>query len=292
MKIEQGGSQRWLVIESRSVDNMWPAMLGFLSQLGLSARYQNQNIGVIQTDWATRNSNVSQTDVRALFQWVGWGEMYSMPTQYMFRVTMWQSGKDVQIFVTSIQMSEVYPGCGRVVNSTVETSDRQITRWMPLPPNPQLDLEFLMQFMAFSGLTPQQIKSVKTDLQTESKALFESATAIDGKIIVNDNFDRAWWRVAVALDRVGLGIADRNRATGEYYVYPMQSRITAPSDGFFSKLFGSSGGKSLKIPDASYTVKLLGNGDKTILTIVPVSSNVDAKTAINQYLASLAKQLY
>jgi len=292
MRIDQGGSQRWLVIESRTVDSMWPAMLSFLSQLGLSVRYQNENIGVIQTDWATRNSNVGQTDIRAFFQWVGWGEMYSMPTQYMFRVTMWQSGNDVQIFVTSIQMSEVYPGCGKVVNSSIETSDRQVTRWMPLPPNPQLDLEFLMQFMAFSGLNTQQIKSVKAQLQVESAALFESATAIAGRVVINDSFDRAWWRVAVALDRVGLGIADRNRATGEYFVYEMQSQINAPREGFFSKLFGASNGKSLKIPDAQYTIKLVTNGDKTTLTMNAINGQTEAKAKIDKYLTDLAKQLY
>ncbi|MBY0379340.1 MAG: outer membrane protein assembly factor BamC, partial [Burkholderiales bacterium] len=294
MNIEQGGSQRWLVIESKTVDSILPIMSDFLTQNGLTIKYQNKNIGIIQTDWATRNNTVAQTDVRAFFQWIGWGEMYSMPTQYMFRITMWQNGNKVQIYVTDIQMSEVYPGCGKVLNSSLETSDKQITRWMPMPPNPQLELEFLMQFMAFAGLSPEQITTIKKNVAFESATAFTNATKIHGMVLINDLFDRAWWRTGLALERVGLGVTDKNRTKGEYEVYSMQSHIKTPADGFWNKLFDSATGTNLQLPEAQYIVKLTPNGQLTNLTITPIKNPVskDKEQSVSKYLNDLAKELY
>ncbi|MFN8770282.1 MAG: outer membrane protein assembly factor BamC [Neisseriaceae bacterium] len=294
MKIEQGGSERWLVLENKTVDSMWPIVLDFLSKNGLTVKYQNQNIGVIQTDWASRNNNVKQTDVRAIFEWVGWGSMYSMPSQYMFRILLWQNGKNVQMFVTDRQMIEVYPGCGHLLNSSRETSDKQITKWMPLPPNPQLELEFLTQFMAFTGVKPLQIKAIKQEVTAESTVALKRVTAQNGRVIINDQFDRAWWRTGLALERAGLGIADKNRTAGEYYVYSLQSQVDVPTDGFFSRVFGSSSGKTIQMPNAEYIIKLTPGAQNTILTMSPVkdSSDKDVQDKIKKYLDNLATQLY
>ena len=294
MKIEQGGSERWLVVKNKNVNDVWPMMVDFLNQQGLALKYQNKAVGVLQTDWATRNNNVSQTGIRAFFEYVGWGSMYAMPTQYMFRVTMWQNESNTQIFVTDIQMSEVYPGCKSSLNSTVEISSNQITRWMAMPPNPQLELEFLMQFMAFSGLTPEQVKQVKNEVILESQVAIKQAQIKQNTVIINDQFDRAWWRTGLALDRVGLGVADKNRTTGTYYVYSLQSQANMPEQWFFSKLFGTGAGTNLKMPEAQYTVILQTNGAKTILSMKPIEANPDKKitAAITKYVNDLAGQLY
>ncbi len=294
MRIEQGGSQRWLVVENTNVDDVWPKMITYLTELGLTVKYQNQVIGSVQTDWSTRNSNVSQTGIRSFFEWIGWGEIYNMPTQYMFKITLWQNNKNVQIFVTDIQMSEVFPGCGKVLNSTIETSDRQITRWMALPPNPQLELDFLMQFMAFYGLPSEKNIKVDSSIVTNSTNANKSQaldTSIQNhQIILNDEFDRSWWRVALALDRIGLGVSDKDRTRGEYYVYPMQSEVRAPEDGFFSKLFKTGNGQTLKVPDAEYIVKLTTNDTKTVINITTLNKLQDS-ALLNKYINDLNKQL-
>ena len=37
----------------------------------------------------------------------------------------------------------------------------------------------------------------------------KTAALVNNQVVVNDQFDRAWWRTAIALDRVGLGIVDK-----------------------------------------------------------------------------------
>lgn len=293
MQIVQGGSERWLVVKQKTVNQVWPMMQAFLNQQGLNPKIQNRNIGLIQTDWTTRNTTVPETGVRALFDWVGWGNMYSLQSQYMYRINLWQNESDTYVFVTDYQMDEVYPGCATAVNQTikVQPSENQATKWMPVPANPQLELGFLVQFMAFTGLSPEQVKQMVASVAAAESAPAEAQ--IQGTaLVIDDQFDRAWWRTGIALERAGLGVADKNRTLGEYYVYPLQSEVDNPDPGFLSRMFGDDK-NSLKMPKAQYTVKLQPAANQTNLTMSLNADATDKDFAKHQqtYLQALQKQL-
>ena len=295
MKIEQAGSERWLVIRGKTVNQVWPMMLGYLNQAGLGVRYQNKTVGVLQTEWTTRNNVVSETGIRKFFDWVGWGSMYSLKSQYMFRVNLWQNGNDTQVFVSDYQMNEVYPGCAKYLNQSIRvySSDTQIPYWMPLPPDPKLELEFLLRFMAFAGLKPEQVKHVETEVKATAASPQTKMASLQGdRLIISDSFDRAWWRSGLALERVGLGISDKNRSTGEYYAYPLQSQIDNPDPGVIERWFGRDK-NNLKQPKPEYTVKLTPSDNITILTIgVYQGATVkDFEKHRQKYLEDLLKQL-
>lgn len=295
MQIVQGGSERWLVIKKKTVNQTWPMMLAFLNQQGLDIKDQNKATGLIQTDWSTRNTTIPETGVRALFDWIGWGSMYSLKSEYMYRINMWENESDTLVFVTDYQMDEVYPGCVDNLNQNikVQQSDAQATKWMPVSPNPQIELGFLIQFMAFTGLNPQQVKQVVAAVKAEESAPSE-ANLQGTSLVINDQFDRAWWRTGIALERAELGIADKNRSLGEYYVYPLQEDVDNPDPGFFSNLFGDDK-NTLQMPKPKYTVKLqtAATGNQTILTIVLYQGAVDKDFVKHQkmYLEALQKQL-
>ena len=295
MQIVQGGSERWLVIKGKSVNEVWPMMQAFINQQGYTIKFQNKNVGLIQTEWATRSTTVPETGVRALFDWVGWGNMYSLQSQYMYRITLWQNESSTHIFVTDYQMNEVYPGC--VINNNqsikVQPSDTQATKWMPVAPDPALELGFLMQFMAFAGLSPEEAKKAAAVAVAASTESATSQAWIDGTtLVVNDQFDRAWWRTGIALERAELGVTDKNRTLGEFYVYPLQSEVDNPDPGFLSRLFGDDKDK-LQLPKAKYTVKLQANGTRTNVTmsIYPGASDPDFIKHQQTYLNALQKQL-
>lgn len=292
MQITQAGSERWLVVKNKSVDQVWPMMLAYLNQMGLVTKYQNKSVGLIQTDWATRNNNVPQTVIRGFFSWVGWGNMYSMPSQYMFRVNLWQNESDTQVFVTDYQMNEVYSNCSQPHNSSVEPSDNERTKWVAMPPNPQLELEFLLNFMAFSGLPNNEVKKIVTKFTAESATLPVMAQLQGTQLVLFDQFDRAWWRTGLALERSGLGVTDKNRSEGIYYVYPLQSQIDNPDPGFLARWFGNDS-NNLQLPKAKYIVKLTTSNNQTILTMSLAPGATDKDFASNQkkYLNALLKQL-
>ena len=294
MHIAYGGSQRWLVIESKDVNSVWPMVSAFINQIGLTVKYQNQSIGVMQTDWAARNNKVPQgTSIRGFFDWVGWGSMYSLNSMYMYRITLWQNGKDVVLMDTNYQMDEEYEGCrspGIADTSTLASSDQQRTKWIPRPSNPQLELEFLTQYMAFAGMPEEQVKKIVATAESAPK----TAALVNNQVVVNDQFDRAWWRTAIALDRVGLGVVDKNRSSGDYYVYPLQAQMDNPDPSFIQRWFGSESANAKALPKPVYTVKLIAQGNQTLISLTQFdNSTPDKDFTANQkkYLTGLAQQL-
>jgi outer membrane protein assembly factor BamC len=87
---------------------------------------------------------------------------------------------------------------------------------------------------------------------------------------VDDNFDRSWRRIGLALDHGGFTVEDRDRAQGLYYVRYVDAKEAARDEpGFFSKItswFGASGPSpvnkyriSIKAPADSATVTVLND---------------------------------
>lgn len=295
MRIVSGGSQRWLVMESMTVNDVWDSINSYVNQIGMTVKYQNQAIGVIQTDWASRNTAVPQgKSLRGIFDWIGWGSMYSLNSMYMYRITLWQDGNNVVIMDTNYQMDEEYEGCsspGITNTSSLASSEQQRTKWIARGSNPQLELEFLTQFMAFSGMPDAQVKQIAKQ-QAESTP--KNAYVSGNQVIVNDTFDRTWWRTAIALDRSGLGIADKNRTSGEYDVYPLQASVDTPDPGFMQKWFSNESAAIGAEVKPIYAVKLTNQANQTIINFTMYGNlpeDKDFATTRQKYLSSMAKQL-
>lgn len=293
MQIIQGGSERWLVVKNKSANQVWQMMIAFLNQQGINIKYRNQTVGLIQTGWVAKDTVMPETGVRAFFEWAGMGSQYSLDAKFMFRVNIWQNGSDTQVFVTNYEMDEVYPNCVRNLNQNIKVapSDAQATKWMPLPPNPQMELSFLTQFMAFAGLSPEEVKQVVVQAEAQESAT-PQAVVMGSTLVIDDQFDRAWWRTGIALERAGLGITDKDRSLGEYYVYPLLANIDNPDPGFFDRWFGSDKSK-LEMPKAKYTIKLVADGNKTNLTLLEYQNTPDKDFAKHQkeFLDALQIQL-
>ncbi len=268
-------------------------LIAFLNQQGIGIKYSNKSVGLVQTNWVARDTIVPETGIRAFFGWAGMGSQYSLDAKYMFRVNLWQNESNTQMFVTNYEMDEVYPNCVNNLNQNIRIapSDAQATKWMPLPPNPQMELSFLMQFMAFAGLNPDSVKQIVTKAEVMESAV-PQAVLVGTTLVINDPFDRAWWRTSIALERAGLGVTDRNRSLGEFYVYPLRANADNPNPDAFERWFGKDKSK-LEMPKAKYTIKLVVDGDKTDLTLEEYPNTIDNKFVEHQkqYLDALQIQL-
>jgi uncharacterized lipoprotein len=150
-----------------------------------------------------------------------------------------------------------------------------------------------MKFMAFAGLSKEQVKQVQTQVATQAASGPKAAVLQGTTLVIYDSFDRAWWRTGLALERVGLGVTDKNRSLGEYYVFPLQSQVDNPNPGVLDRWFGNNK-SNLQLPKAIYTVKLVGKTDSaTNLTVSLYPGATDKDFTKNQakYLGDLLKQL-
>ena len=56
------------------------------------------------------------------------------------------------------------------------------------------------------------------------------------RLVVDDNFDRAWRRIGLALDRTGFTVVDRDRSKGLYFVRYANPDLDPKQKGFLDKL--------------------------------------------------------
>ena len=87
------------------------------------------------------------------------------------------------------------------------------------PPNPELEAEMLARMMTKFGVPePAARAAVIQAAISPEKARVEKTSDGAYKLLVDDQFDRAWRRVGLALDRIGFTVVDRDRSRGVYFV--------------------------------------------------------------------------
>jgi outer membrane protein assembly factor BamC len=108
---------------------------------------------------------------------------------------------------------------------------------------------------------------------------------------VDENLDRAWRRVGLALDRGGFTVEDRDRARGFYlvrYLDPDYEAKQREKQGFFSRLFG--GEAKVEAPQFRVQLTDAGNG-RTDIAVLDKDGNPTIGSAVDRMLALLRDQL-
>jgi outer membrane protein assembly factor BamC len=110
---------------------------------------------------------------------------------------------------------------------------------------------------------------------------------------LNEQFDRAWRRVGLALDRVGFTVEDRDRSKGLYfvrYVDPDADNRTAQSKGFFAKLnpFSSSTREPSK---EQYRIQVKDVDPASQVSVLNKEGKEEKSDTANRILALLYEQL-
>jgi outer membrane protein assembly factor BamC len=227
VRIERDGKQRWLIV-NRSADLVWPIVQEFWKENGFTYVIEQQQLGLLETEWAENRAKIPQDFVRRTLGKVLDG-LYSSSERDKFRTRIERNNSGgVDIFVTHRGMSEEF-----------KDQSKTSTIWTPRPSDPELEAEFLSRLMiklgvsaeqAKSGITAQEIAANKTQLVSKSGATLLS---------IPDSFDVAWRRVGLALDRTGFTVEDRDRAQGVYFVRYVDT-ASKEEKGFFSRMFSSS----------------------------------------------------
>src|SRR6201999_460558 len=88
----------------------------------------------------------------------------------------------------------------------------------PRPPNPELEAEMLRRLMVRFGVPEERAKTEVATAKGPTRAVLQKGRDGAGALSLNEQFDRAWRRVGLALDRVGFTVEDRDRSKGLYFV--------------------------------------------------------------------------
>ena len=244
-KIVREGNDRWIHV-NMTPEMVWPIMQDFWTTVGLSLSRQDATTGVMETNWAENRAKLPQDIIRATLGRVV-DLVYSTGErdQYRARVERTADG-GCDIFVTHRAMVEVVKSMG---------GDNETTVWQPGPSDPEMEAEMLTRLAhrINQEFNPNSTKPSAAEHEAEVEKLAtyqpensisqleQNAEGVATSIFIKEDFERAWRRLALAVDRMGFTVEDRDRSRGFFLVryldqeYEDQKRS---EQGFWSNVFG------------------------------------------------------
>ena len=217
VRVERQGNQRWLVVKGVP-DQIWPVVKDFWQETGFLVNLEIPEAGVMETDWTENRAKLPLGGLRGFLGKV-LDQIYSTGERDKFRTRLERGAEPdtTEIYISHRGMEEVYT-----------TSTQENTKWQPRPPDPSLEAEMLRRLMVRFGVQEARAKSqlaIAAETATPRATLSKGGDGAAGSLALNEQFDRAWRRVGLALDRVGFTVEDRDRSKGLYFVRYIDPQI-------------------------------------------------------------------
>ncbi len=275
VRIARAGAQRWLVVD-RPADRLWSPVRDFWQENGFLLELDQETLGIMETDWAENRAKLPQDFIRSTIGRI-FDSLYSTGERDKFRTRLERTASGgTEIYISHRGMVEVY-----------SNTEKDQTVWQPRPADPELETEFLRRLMVKLGVSEAQAQAVTATAPVQAAA---RVAMVDNAPVVqfDDNFDRAWRRVGLSLDRTGFTVEDRDRSQGVYFVRYIEPVASGSKPGFFSRLFGGS------TPEAAterYRVVVRSVDNKTTVSVLDAQGRADGSATTQRIAQRLAEDL-
>lgn len=279
--IERAGTQRWLVIPG-TPEQVWPVVKEFWQENGFVVNVETPEAGVMETDWAENRAKIPESGIRG-FIGRAINSLYSTSERDKFRTRLEAGAKPgtTEIYISHRGMEEVY------IN---EYQDQ--LRWQPRKPDPDIEAEMLRRMMVRFGVEGERAKTQVAAAKLEPQAKLDRGA--EGSLLaLNDQFDRAWRRVGLALDRVGFTVEDRDRSKGLYfvrYIDPDADLKKTEEKGWLSKLKFWGGSSSVPSKE-QYRILVQGSTAGAEVRVLDKNGSREQSDTANRILTLLYDQL-
>ena len=280
VRVERAGTQRWLV-SSRTPEQLWPLVRQFWIDRGFTIATESADAGVLETDWAENRAKLPTDIIRNTIGKV-LDSLYSTGERDKFRVRLERVAGGTEIYLSHKGLEEVYIGRERDGS----------TGWANRAPDPALEAEFLTRLMISLGAREELARTAVAapaapDAAPKARALTGQAAA---SLQVDDNFDRAWRRVGLALDRGGFTVEDRDRAQGQYYVRFVDAKEAAKDEpGFFSRMFGAKDNSANVL--SRYRIQVKADGNAAVVSVLNNQGQPDNSANAQKIVSLLVDEL-
>jgi outer membrane protein assembly factor BamC len=258
--MERAGGQRWLVV-NLNPDQVWPIAKEFWQEQGFLIKTEDQQTGILETDWAENRAKIPQDFIRNTVGKFLDG-LYSTGERDKFRTRIERSTDGG---------SEIYIS-HRGAKETLTGVQKDQTIWEPRASDPELEAEFLRRLLVRLGQDKEQARTtvasgyITPGAEPARSKLVPAASGTQPYVELVDPFDRAWRRVGLALDRVGFTVEDRDRNQGVYFVRYVDPNADAKDKpGLLSRIF-SSGDDKNKLA-IQYRIAVRSQSNTTRITV-------------------------
>jgi len=274
MRIERQGNQRWLIV-SQPADAIWGTLRKFWLDNGFLLATDDKPLGIMETEWAENRAKIPQDMLRSLLGGL-MNNFYSTAERDKFRT---------RIEVNALGETEIYVSHRGVIE--VYTSERSgQTMWQPRPTDPELETEFLRRMMLSLGSSEPQAAAAVEATSAPALATLSSQDGIP-LLSIAENFDRAWRRVGLALDRSGFTVEDRDRSKGIYQVRYVPVPDAKNEPGFFQKLLTSK----KEAQPQKFQILVQSANEKSTVTVRDAAGAPDQTDSATGILKVLAKEI-
>ncbi|HEX5538486.1 MAG TPA: outer membrane protein assembly factor BamC [Methylophilaceae bacterium] len=227
VRMERAGSQRWLVVDAPA-EKIWPIVREFWADLGFAVVTENPQTGVMETEWADPSELEQKQKGNYLDRFDSFLDRLSGLNdrqKYRTRLERGAEPKTTEIYMSHRSISsapddgkqrvrtpygEVEQGYRLDNGKVLKQNDRAVSE--------DIDAELLRRLMVKLGVSEQKSQQIITTVSNEKHATLDKEKDGTLNLTVNDQFDRAWRRVSLALDRIGFVVEDRDRSKGIFYV--------------------------------------------------------------------------
>ncbi|MEW6689633.1 MAG: outer membrane protein assembly factor BamC [Pseudomonadota bacterium] len=278
LKLERAGQMRWLVVKLPA-EQLWPRVREFVLDRGLIIDQENPQTGVLETDWAENRAKVGTVTQKLLAKSLG--TLYSTGLRDKYRIRL-ERGKEAGT-------TEVYLSHRGMVETIIgnDTSGIGETRWQPRPSDPDLEAEMLRLLMVSLGTKEEKAAGMIAAAETPAPERAKLNRDNGGvSLSLQEDFERAWRRVGLVLDRTSFTVEDRDRSKGIYYVRYIDP--DAPKKkGWFKRLFS----KKQPEPTNEYQIVLKGNETATRVDVLTKEGAPEQSKTSERILTLLYDQL-
>ncbi len=279
-RVERAGTQRWLVVKGRP-EQMWPVVKDFWQEIGFIVNIEIPEAGVMETDWAENRAKLPDGFIRNTLGRL-LDSVYSTSERNKFRTRLERSAQPdtTEIYISHRGMEEVFT-----------TSTQEQTKWQPRPSSPELEAEMLRRLMVRLGVQEERAKIQVATAKAVPQAVLQKGDG-GGALALNEQFDRAWRRVGLALDRVGFTVEDRDRSKGLYFVRYIDPEIdnrSAENRGWLSRL--RIWGASDKQKQEQYRVLVKDLGERAEVNVLNKDGVREQSATATRILSLLHEQL-
>ncbi|MFV0680511.1 outer membrane protein assembly factor BamC [Ottowia sp.] len=275
------GNERWLRVD-RPADKVWGPTRDFWLENGFLLAIDQRNIGLLETDWAENRAKIPQDIIRTTIGKV-FDSLYSTGERDRFRTRMERNADGgTDIFITHRGMEEVY-----------SSARRDQTVWQPRAADPELEAEFLRRLMVKLGVSQEQSQALMAAGASPAAAAASTSNvvALPGgapAVSLSDDFDRAWRRVGLALDRTGFTVEDRDRSKGLYFVRYVDPTVEKKEASLFGRIFGSP---APQLPTSKYQVSVQTTGQQSTVTVLSDAGGPAPQADAQRIVKVLADEL-
>lgn len=201
--------RHWLVVD-QSAERLWPQLREFLITNGFTVDSEDAGKHQLETGWLKpRHREEEQGFWDSFFDFFSWGDE-NLRERFRLSLAPGASESNTIVNINHVQTrkgGDALPTAGEI-------------EWPEQPEDPEMVEILYNELMDFLGEGGRQVGV--SVLSQDLKALPKFVMTYDGNgypvLVINQDFNRAWQDVGVALQRARIKTEDLDRSLGIYYL--------------------------------------------------------------------------